>query len=132
MGFHIRGGDKYLEHNLLSVNEYIDKAESVTDIRQAYVFTDDYSIYELLCAEYPYWEFYTLAQKEDEGYFHKQFIKLPVDVRKAKMVYMFASIEMLSNARHSFCTYSSNVGMFLGMRNRTNVCGIDFDDWRIW
>jgi hypothetical protein len=132
VGFHIRGGDKIIEHKLLEVKEYIDTAEKTTNIRQAYVFTDDYSAFELLCAEYPQWRFFTLASSDDEGYFHKQFIKLPVEVRRAKMIYMFSSIELLSQARHNFCTYSSNVGMFLGMRVGDKTHGVDFEKWFLW
>lgn len=132
VGFHIRGGDKVIEHKLLEVKEYIEAAEKYTHIRQAYIFTDDYSAFELLCSEYPNWKFFTLASSTDEGYFHKQFIKLPVEVRRAKMIYMFSSLELLSAAQHNFCTYSSNVGMFLGMRVSEKTHGVDFDQWFLW
>ena len=132
IGFHIRGGDKFLEHQLIEVTDYIQKAEAISEIRQGYVFTDDYSLFELMCKEFPSWTFQTLAPKEDTGYFHKQFIKLPVEVRKSKTIQMFASIDILSNAQHSFCTFSSNVGMFLGMKMGNRAHGVDFENWLIW
>jgi hypothetical protein len=132
IGFHIRGGDKFLEHQLIETNEYIKRAESISDVRQGYVFTDDYSLFELMCKEYPNWSFQTLAPKNDSGYFHKEFIKLPAEIRKMKTIQMFASIELLSNAQHSFCTFSSNVGMYLGMKMGEKAHGIDFDNWLIW
>ena len=45
---------------------------------------------------------------------------------------MFASMELLSRASITFCTYSSNIGMFLGMRMGNRAIGIDMDNWMIW
>lgn len=41
-------------------------------------------------------------------------------------------MELLSNASLSFCTYSSNIGMFLGMRMGKRAVGVDLDHWMIW
>ena len=132
VGFHIRGGDKFLEHQLVEVTDYIKKAEAISTVRQGFVFTDDYSLFKLMCTKFTDWKFQTLAPKEDAGYFHKQFIKLPAEVRKSKTIQMFASIDILSNAQHSFCTFSSNVGMYLGMKMGDKAHGLDFDNWLIW
>ena len=45
---------------------------------------------------------------------------------------MFASMELLSRTSITFCTYSSNIGMFLGMRMGDRAIGIDMDKWMIW
>ncbi len=132
IGFHIRGGDKTSEHDILAINEYIVKAESMTNIREAFVYTDDYRFFETMQERYPEWHFCTLTPKEDRGYFHNEFLKLDTGSRVKKTVNMFASMELLSNASLSFCTYSSNIGMFLGMRMGDRAVGVDLDHWMIW
>lgn len=132
VGFHIRGGDKKSEHELLPIDKYILTAEARTDVRQAFVYTDDYSIYEALCSRYPRWTFHTLTPRDDHGYFHLQFLKLTPEERREKLLTMFASMELLSRADLAFCTYSSNIGMFLGMRIGERAVGVDMDNWMIW
>ena len=41
-------------------------------------------------------------------------------------------MELLSRASITFCTYSSNIGMFLGMRMGDRAIGVDMDNWMIW
>lgn len=132
VGFHIRGGDKTSEHDILTLSEYITKAEVMTDLRDAFVYTDDYRFIEALQVQYPYWNFRTLTPTEDRGYFHNDFLKLDATTRIKKTVNMFASMELLSQASLSFCTFSSNIGMFLGMRMGKRTIGVDMDNWMIW
>lgn len=132
VGFHVRGGDKTSEHDILSIAEYISKAESLTSLRNAFVYTDDYRFIETLQKQYPSWNFRTLTPKVDRGYFHNDFVKLDTATRVRKTVNMFASMELLSRATLSFCTFSSNIGMFLGMRMGDRAIGVDMDNWMIW
>lgn len=132
VGFHIRGGDKNTEHDLLSIDRYISRAEASTSIRQGFVFTDDYHFIESLRKNYPEWRFLTLTPPDDHGYFFSDFLKLSTQERDQRQINMFASIELLTRADLTFCTYSSNVGMFLGMRMGSRAIGIDMDNWMIW
>lgn len=132
IGFHIRRGDKDSEHKATHINDYISKAESTTDIRQAFVSTDDYRIFEELCEQYPQWEFYTITPCEKRGYYHQQFLKLQPEEKRRDLITMFASMELLCRAKYSFCTFSSNIGMFLGMRIGDRAIGIDMPHWMIW
>ena len=132
IGFHIRGGDKTSEHDILSLAEYISKAESLTPLRDAFVYTDDYRFIEMLQEQYPSWNFRTLTPKEDRGYFHNDFVKLDSATRAKKTINLFASMELLSHATLSLCTFSSNIGMFLGMRMGDHAIGVDMDNWVIW
>lgn len=132
VGFHVRGGDKTTEHDILALDEYISLAESKTDIRNAFVYTDDYRFIEKLEETYPAWRIYTLTDKEDRGYFHNEFVTLDTATRKKKTINMFASMELLSRASMTFCTFSSNIGMFLGMRMGDHAVGVDMDNWMIW
>ena len=111
---------------------FIKQAESLSDMREGFVFTDEYDNIELMKNKYPNWTFHTLANETDHGYFHKEFLKLPTIEKRKKLINMFASRELLRNSEYAFCTFSSNVGMFLGMCMGERAIGIDFGDWRIW
>ena len=132
IGFHIRGGDKTEEHDILSVEQYISLAEKHSATRTAFVYSDDYKFITLLKQKYPNWDFFTLTSEDEHGYFHQKFLKQSVSEKRKNLLKMFASMEYLSQAEYTFCTYSSNPGMFLGMRMGERAIGVDFDTWRIW
>jgi hypothetical protein len=132
IGFHIRGGDKIIEHDLITVDKYIKKAESLSCIRQGFIYTDDYNIFKLVCGKYSEWNFQTLTEKNENGYFHSDFQNLSNEIKKYQLIKMFASMEILCKAEYTICTYSSNIGMFLGMMMGERGVGVDFDAWRIW
>lgn len=133
VGFHIRGGDKFVEHKLEQCIGYISKAEQLTTVREAFVLTDDYLIIEALRNDFPHWCFYTLTGLNERGYFHAEFQKLNMEDKKENLVKLFASMEVLRNADLFVGTYSSNPGMFLGMcMDENRVYGIDFDKWLLW
>lgn len=132
IGMHIRGGDKCLEHDIISADAFITRAEELSPIRRAFIYTDDYSNIARLRQGYPNWEFHTLASPNDHGYVHTQFIALPPAQKRLRTINMLSSMELLSQAELTLCTYSSNVGMFLGMRHGVNPIGMDFDSWLIW
>ena len=132
IGFHIRGGDKTAEHDILSIEQYISRANSLTDIRSGFIYTDDYSFYTSLCQKYPDWHFTTLTSEQDRGYYHNRFLELTPQQKSQKLINMFASMELLRHANLSFCTFSSNIGMFLGMCMGERAIGIDMDKWMIW
>ena len=48
------------------------------------------------------------------------------------MITLFATMEILNRAELFVGTYSSNMGMFMGMRNPSICRGVDFDHWLIW
>lgn len=132
IGFHIRGGDKKFEHDLLSIDKYISQAEELSNIRQGVISTDDYRNFEALCKQYPNWKFYTLTPQTNQGYYQDQFTKLTPQQRYEELLIMFASMELLSRSELTICTFSSNIGMFLGMRIGDRAIGIDMDNWMIW
>lgn len=132
VGFHIRGGDKFMEHELLNVELYIKKAEQMTDIRCGFVSSDDYRNVEKMQELFPEWKFYTLTEKESQGYDQFRFSNSSSAAKRHDLINMFASMEYLRNADLTFCTYSSNIGEFLGMCMGDRAIGIDYDNWMIW
>jgi len=132
IGFHIRGGDKTAEHDILNIEQYISVAEKLSEIRTAFVYTDDYSFITLFRQNYPYWNVHTLTTEDEHGYIHQKFLQLTLSEKRNKLLKMFASMEYLRKSEYAVCTYSSNPGMFLGMSMGERAIGIDYNDWLIW
>lgn len=133
VGFHIRGGDKFVEHELEQCAVYIRKAEQLSQLRDAFVLTDDYTVIEILQRDYPDWHFYTLTKSIERGYFHSKFQNCDKEDKKKDLVKLFASMEILKESDLVVGTFSSNPGMFLGMcMDRDRVYGVDFDQWLLW
>ena len=132
IGMHIRVGDKYVEHRIEAIDKYFSCVRKSVLTRNLFALTDDYSVIEEISTRYPDWTVYTLCSKTERGYFHDSFMKESIDFRQNQLIKLFASIDILSNAQQFIGTYSSNPGMYIGMRN-PNICtGVDFDHWMIW
>lgn len=133
VGFHIRGGDKFVEARLQDVDVYIQKACGLSSLREAFVLTDDYGIIELLDRTYPDWTFYTLCAPEERGYFHQKFKKQSKKIIRAQHLRLFASMDILAASDLFIGTFSSNPGMYLGMRmEEGKAYSVDMPEWRIW
>lgn len=133
IGFQIRGGDKFVEHELEHCATYIRKAEKLSHIKDAFVSTDDYTVIETLQLDFPDWRFYTLTEPTERGYFHSDFQNCKKENKRKSMVKLFASMEILKCSNLVVGTFSSNLGMFLGMcMDRERVYGVDFDEWILW
>lgn len=132
-GIHIRRGDKFTEHDDVDIEIYMTKLQQVTDIKNIFVYTDDYNVVTLLRKKYSTYNFYTLVDETEHGYFHQDFINKTIELRKKAVVKMLASMDLLSKAQYCIGTYSANPGMFLGMRmTKGKMIGVDYDSWRIW
>lgn len=133
IGIHIRSGDKCIETPVYQVQEYIKIAYEHSSLRTAFVSTDNFNIISKLQNEFPDWKFYYLCPETKVGYFQKEFDKTPKESKKAEMIELFASIELLSKSSLFVGTFSSNIGMYIGIRKKNLNCyGVDFDSWRIW
>jgi len=133
IGLHIRGGDKSEEADLLESDIYMKKAEALSDIRDTFVLTDDYTIIEKLKQSYPEWNFYTLCDVDERGYFHNKFLEESVGMKRDKLIKLFASMDILAGSSLFIGTFSSNPGMYLGMRMKQNKAyAVDMPSWRIW
>lgn len=133
VGLHIRQGDKGIEYDVINTRQYIEKAEENVDLRTAFVLTDDYAVIDELHKEYKQWDIYTLCTKTEKGYIHTQFQQEASMDRKSRYVNLFASVDFLVNSELFVGTYSSNIGMFVGMLLDENKCKcIDLEHWQIW
>lgn len=133
LGLHIRSGDKHIETPLLATPQYIKKAQSLTSLRHFFLSTDNYAIVEEARRLYPHLTFETLCTPGESGYIHQDFLKLPAPIRHSHLLNLFASIERLASSQHFIGTFSSNPGMYLGMRmNHHQVHSALGDPWKIW
>ena len=133
VGFHIRGGDKYLEMDIKHIREYVSKAETLTNEKNVFILTDDYSIIESFQIDYPQWNIYTMCQESERGYFHLKFQQENKEYIRNAHLRLFAAVDILSGASLFVGTFSSNPGMYLGMRmDKEKVHGVDLDCWQIW
>ena len=133
VGLHIRRGDKSTETKLLDRQKYMDKVKPLSDIRALFISTDDYQIIEDISMEYKEYVIYTLCNKDERGYFQEKFIKQDKEMIKRAHENLFASIDLLNNAQYFIGTFTSNLGIFLGMRMPQNkITSIDLDKWQIW
>lgn len=131
VGLHIRCGDKFIEHEQMDCSSYIAKAEKLSLLRVAFVFTDDYRVIETLRKDYADWTFYTLTEFSERGYVHSDFCIIPPLVKRKTMVKLFASMEILRNSELFVGTFSANPGMFMGMCKEKSY-GVDMEKWCIW
>lgn len=132
LGLHIRGGDKVIEHEIFDASVYMRTASSLGATRNAFVLTDDYSVFERLVAQYPDWAFYTTCSPSERGYFHEEYQKLDAQAKAEQLLNLFAAMDLLAGAEHFIGTFSSNPGMNLGLRMPAErVHGVDYDTWKI-
>lgn len=133
VGIHIRSGDKFLESELYNIDQYMNVAKSQSGIKDAFVLTDDYTVIQQLEQRYPDWTFQTLCEKSERGYFHQEFIKQTKEYRYQQHLKLFASLDICADANAFIGTYSSNPGMYMGMRIGESKCHcLDFNSWVIW
>ena len=118
---------------LLDTQYYMNKIKPLSDIRYLFVSTDDYQIIEDIRVEYQEYVMYTLCNKDERGYVQAKAIRK--EKAKIKCVHenLFASIDLLNNAQYFIGTFTSNPGIFSGMRMPLNrITSIDLDKWQIW
>ncbi len=132
VGFHVRGGDKITEHEIYGIDAYIKSAEKYSDIRSAFVLTDDYRVYERLVEDFPSWSFTTSCEARERGYYHEQYQALGLKEKADRLMKLFAAMDILADAEQFIGTFSSNPGMNLGMRMPAGrVHGVDYENWKI-
>lgn len=133
VGLHIRRGDKFIEHGEEEIEKYIMKLGQKTDIKDCFVYTDSYEVIEKIRSTYSQYNLFTLVDKNEHGYYHKEFLKKDPEFKRTALLKMFASIDILSRAEYTVGTFSTNPGMFLGMRMaKGKMIGVDYDSWMIW
>jgi len=133
ISFHIRRGDKIYESDYIDCKKYIEKSEKQTDIRVAFIATDDYTVIEEIRTDFPQWKLFTLTTPEERGYDQYVFNEMTPEQKRKELIKLFATVEIMSKSALFVGTMSSNIGMYMAWRLPKEKCiGVDFNDWRIW
>lgn len=133
IGIHVRCGDKIQEAPNYSIHDYMILIQKKTEIKNVFILTDDYRIYLQACEHFPDYNFYTLCDENEKGYFHSDFIKTNLETKRLKLSKLFASVDIINKSEFFIGTYSSNPGMYLGMRmDKHKTFGVDYNEWLIW
>ena len=132
VGLHVRGGDKVIEHEIFEAKKYVEAAERRSELKRAFVLTDDYALFERLREAFPAWEFRTTCVSTERGYFHEEYQRLDAAAKAGQLLKLFAAMDLLADSELFVGTFSSNPGMNLGMRMPAGrAFGVDYDSWRI-
>lgn len=110
---HIRGGDKFYKPEESNSDIYIEKIKSLTEIKDIYVYTDDYRYILEIQEKCPDWNIYTLCNEDEKGYMNASFNKLPWNKKKEGLLNLFASIEIIKESSLFIGITSSNPDLFL-------------------
>jgi hypothetical protein len=133
IGIHIRGGDKVTEHQLFTPTDYIEKLITFTQCKDIYVATDDYRNIIYIKENFSNYNVYTNCSKEAIGHLQSTFDAQNISSKKEALIDLFTDVDILSNAGMFIGTYSSNIGMYIGMRIGESKCKcLDFDKWQLW
>lgn len=91
-----RGGDKILEFDkLMDVDSTLKRIEdNHINIKDLFVFTDDYRFVMELRQKRPEWNIYTLTGEEEKGYDNATFNRMDWTDKRKNMIKLFAAIEV--------------------------------------
>lgn len=132
IGIHVRSGDKITEHKLFSVDDYMNKLKLISNCKNIYIATDDYNNVVAI-EQYKGYNIYTLCKEQSNGHVQSNFDSLNKNKKQEALIDLFTDVDILSNSISFIGTYSSNIGMFLGMKKNESVCYcLDFNSWQIW
>ena len=111
---HIRGGDKYIESKTLyQPQDIIEVLLNRSQEKNIFVFCDDYKHYEYLVNNYKDYNFYTICNIDEHGYYNEQFQKLDFSIKRSNIIKLLTDIEICKNASFFVGTRHPNTDNFL-------------------
>ena len=133
VGIHIRGGDKVIEHELFKVSDYIKAVQTLTECKNIYVATDEFDYVKALQTNFPDYTFFTRCRPEASGFVQDAFNVQSKEYKRTALLDLFTDVDVLNAGTFFVGAYTSNIGMYLGMRRGVDKCYcLDNNDWRIW
>lgn len=128
----IRGGDKFIEYNLLSVETYLLKIKKVSSLKDVFVLTDDYRIIEQLRSKAPDYNWYTLCKESEKGYFNSTFSNSDSEIKKKQMINLFTSVELLIRSSVFIGTITATPCCVVGIKRYPDTFWVDFEENRFY
>ena len=101
-GCQIRGGDKITETNLLPPEQYIRLIKEKTALRDVFVLTDDYRLFEQVQTLAPDIHWYTLCSPDEKGYVTSAFTQTTKRAETADKWRFLSSIQILMDASRPY------------------------------
>ena len=121
IALNIRRGDKNTEIKYVETELFLNALQMQPHIKNIFIFTDDYNVITELQAKISNdYNFYFLVKENETGYVHSDFIKLNKQEKNMKLLNMFASVEIMSEAKTAYGQFTTNPGFFLGMKMKEN------------
>ena len=112
-GCQIRGGDKITETNLLPPEHYIRLIKEKTAIRDVFVLTDDYRLFEQVQTLAPDIHWYTLCSPNEQGYVNSAFTQTTKELKQKQMARFLCSIQLLMDASVFIGSITTGPSLFL-------------------
>jgi hypothetical protein len=134
-GLHIRRGDKLREAKFKPLQDYLKIVDTVTKQENFPVFvaTDDQRVIEDIKKLSPKRPVYHFVFPENNGFDMDKFSVLNKQQQKQQIIQLLAEVEMLIEAQLFVGSFTSNVGMFVGMaRDGREIYGVDTNGWVVW
>lgn len=118
LAVNIRRGDKNTEVKYVETKTFVNELERISTIKAIFVFTDDYRVIEEIkdIDTFGKYHLYFLVKEDEKGYIHSDFSKLKKTEKAQKLINMFASIEIMIEAKIAIGQFTTNPGFFLGMK----------------
>ena len=111
-GVQIRGGDKVIEARLISGKQIIE-ALHPADGEYIFALADNYLQLEIVRSEFPHLHIVSLCQPEDQGYNHKEFCTIDPQVKRAAIVRLIASVDLLLHAKKFAGSITTGPSVFI-------------------
>jgi len=108
-GMQIRGGDKFLEAEILSVNSYVDALQQYCPkCKSLFVLTDDYRCIEALREQLPEVKIETFCTEDQKGYYNDSFYQESKQLVYERIAALLISVDILAQCRSFIGTDSAN------------------------
>lgn len=118
-GVQIRGGDKITETFLIDGKTIIQKLKHGKEDTCLFILTDDYSKFLKAHENFPGLRLFTLCQKDETGYHHKQFCKGNLSSKKDAIQRLLISVDMLLSCKSFAGSITTGPSVFV-MKLRHN------------
>lgn len=124
----VRGGDKITETELLPPSLYIrlirEKGRGMKDV---FVLTDDYAIFEQLRRLAPDMRWYTLCTPEEKGYVNDAFIKTSEERKHRQMTRFLSSMDILMKSELFVGSVTTGPSLFVLKNKWPDAVAADCD-----
>ena len=111
-GIQIRGGDKIIESTLIGGLPIMGRLQPSAG-EHVFVLTDDYRLFDEISQHYPRVYLHTLCQPTERGYYHQQFCQTSPADKRASVIKLLVSVDILLHSRSFVGTITAGPSVFI-------------------